>query len=288
MVKYTSLGYESLNEYNRDFFSTLLETNHTYEFFVNWEKVFNNLKDYLIEISILNSLNKVESDKVETHFREILRQYPHVVKILPTILAIRDKKVDVLDIEENKFKVVDFSTRRFDVEEVVDFCKKSGLLDLFSEIDDLYSYLVGTEVGLDTNGRKNRSGHVFEDIVGELLSKKIEDYSDYSLKAQETIPFRRTKVWDFVIYYKNIPKYLFECNFYNSTGSKPIEVANSYVDLQNQIKDTHLVFIWVTDGKGWIKMSKSLKEVSPGIDYILNYNILNKSIDKILFNNSIH
>ena len=283
MVKYTSLGYETLNEYNRDFFGTLLETNHTYEFFVNWEKVFKNLEDYLIEISILNSLNRIESDQVEFHFREILRKYPHVVNILPTIVAIRDKKVDVLDVEENKFKIVDFSTRRFNIDEVVKFCKKSGLLDLFSQIDDLYSYLVGVEVGLDTNARKNRSGDIFEDIVGELLSKKIEDYPDYSLKAQETIPFRRTKVWDFVIYYKNIPKYLFECNFYNSTGSKPIEVANAYVELQNQIRDTHLVFVWVTDGKGWIKMSKSLKEVSPGIDYIVNYNILNKSIDKILF-----
>ena len=283
MVKYESLGYESLNEYNRDFFRTLLETNHTYEFFVNWDKVFSNLDDYLIEISILNSLNKVESNQVESYFREILRKYPHVVKVLPTILAIRDKKVDVLDIEENKFKVVDFSTRRFDVDEIVDFCKKSGLLDLFSKIDDLYSYLVGTEVGLDTNGRKNRSGHVFEDIVGKLLYKKIKNHPEYRLEKEETITFQRTKRWDYVIYYKNIPKYLFECNFYNGRGSKPIEVANAYVDLQNQIKDSHLVFIWVTDGKGWKKMEKALKSVSPGIDYIVNYNILSKSIDKILF-----
>lgn len=283
MVKYASLGYESLNEYNRDFFRTLLETNHTYEFFVNWDKVFSNLDDYLIEINILNSLNKVESNQVESYFREILRKYPHVVKVLPTILAIRDKRVDVLDIEENKFKVVDFSTRRFDVDEIVDFCKKSGLLDLFFKIDDLYSYLVGTEVGLDTNGRKNRSGHVFEDIVGELLAKKIRNHPEYRLGKEETISFQRTKRWDYVIYYKNVPKYLFECNFYNGTGSKPIEVANAYVDLQNQIKDSHLVFIWVTDGKGWRKMAKALQSVSPGIDYIVNYNILNKSIDKILF-----
>ena len=283
MVKYTSLGYESLMEYNKDFFRTLLETNHTYEFFVNWDKVFGNLDDYRDEIRILNSLNEMESDQVESQFREILRKHPHVVKVLPTILAIRDKKVDVLDIEENKFKVVDFSTRRFDVDEVVDFCKKSGLLDLFSRIDDLYSYLVGTEVGLDTNGRKNRSGHVFEDIVGELLAKKIENHPEYRLEKEETIRFQRTKRWDYVIYYKNVPKYLFECNFYNGTGSKPIEVANAYVDLQNQIKDTHLVFIWVTDGKGWKKMSKALQSVSPGIDYIVNYNILNKFIDRILF-----
>ncbi|WP_325192877.1 type II restriction endonuclease [Methanobrevibacter ruminantium] len=283
MVKYASLGYESLDDYNQDFFGTLLETNHTYEFFVNWKKVFNNLEDYIIEISILNSLNKVELTKVEPHFREILRKYPNVLKVLPTILAIRDKRVDVLDIEENEFKVVDFSNEQFDVDEVVDFCKKSGLLDLFSKIDDLYSYLVGTEVGLDTNGRKNRSGHVFEDIVGELLAKKIKNHPEYRIAKEETIRFQRTKRWDYVIYHKNIPKYLFECNFYNGSGSKPIEVANAYVDLQNQINDSHLIFVWVTDGKGWRKMEKALKEASVGIDYIVNYNILSKSIDKILF-----
>ena len=148
MVNYTSLGYESLDEYNIDFFGTLLETNHTYEFFVNWEKVFNNLKDHLIEISILNSLNKVESNQVESHFREILRQYPHVVKILPTILAIRDKKVDVLDIEENEFKIVDFSSMDFDIDEIVNFCKKSGLLDLFSKISLMQSSSSGPPVSM--------------------------------------------------------------------------------------------------------------------------------------------
>ena len=283
MVKYSSLGYGSLREYNRDFFSTLLETNHTYEFFVNWEKVFNNLEDYLIEISILNSLNKVESHKIESHFREILSKYPRVVEILPTILAIRDKNIDILDVENASYKVVQFSKRRFDIDEIVHFCQKTGLLDLFSKIDDLYSYLVGTEVGLDTNGRKNRSGHVFEDIVGELLAEVIQGHPNFRLAKEETIRFQRTKRWDYVIYQNNIPKYLFECNFYNSTGSKPIEVANAYVDLQNQINDTHLVFIWVTDGKGWKRMSKALESVSPGIDYIVNYNMLVKTIEKILF-----
>ena len=159
-----------------------------------------------MEISILNSLNKVEASETESYFREILRKYPQVVEVLPTILAIRDKKVDVLDIEENEFKIVDFSSMDFDIDEIVNFCKKSGLLDLFSKIDDLYSYLVGTEVGLDTNGRKNRSGHVFEDIVGELLSKKIENHPEYRLEKEDTITFQRTKRWDYVIYYNNIPK----------------------------------------------------------------------------------
>lgn len=283
MVNFSQLDYNSLEDYNIDFEQTLLETNHTYDFFVNWEKVFSNLENSVVEISILNSLNKINSDNLEFKFREILKDYPNVVPILPAILAVREKKVAVFDMDKDIFKKVNFSKTSFVIDEILDFSKKTGLLNLFSHIDDLYSYLVGTEVGLDTNGRKNRSGHTFEHIVGRLLAEKIEDHPDYSLVAEETLMFERNKRLDFVIHYKDEPKFLFECNFYNSGGSKPIEVANAYVDLQKQIDDAGMIFIWVTDGLGWKKMSKALHGVEHGIDYILNYKMLSENIDKIIF-----
>lgn len=89
MVEYLKLGYSSLNDYSIDFIDTLMDSNRTYKFFVDWDKIFNNLKDSLFEISILNSLNKVSQNEVEIKFREILYKYPEVVPILPTILAIR-------------------------------------------------------------------------------------------------------------------------------------------------------------------------------------------------------
>lgn len=283
MVNYSKLGYHSIDEYNTDFYGGLLETNHTYDFFVDWKKVFFNLEDYLFEIDVLNTLNKVEPYEIESYFRNLLRQYPQIVPVLPIILAIREKNVLVLDVENNDFKKVKFSATSFNEDEIVEFCKKTGLLDLFSNINDLYSYLVGVEAGLDTNARKNRSGHIFEDIVGDVLAEKIKYHPEYRLGKEDTISFQRTKRWDYVIYKNNQPKLLFECNFYNSTGSKPIEVANAYVDLQNQIRETGLTFIWVTDGKGWKKMVKALQSVSDGIDYIINFKMLNERLEKIIF-----
>lgn len=282
MVNYTKLGYNSINEYNRDFFGKLLETNHTYDFFVNWEKVYDNLDDFIIEIGILNTLSKVESYEVESHFRKILKQYPQVVSVLPIIIAIRSKNISVLDIDNTKFKKIKFTNYSFDIDEIVDFSKKTGLLAVFSRIDDLYSYLVGVEVGLDTNARKSRSGHIFEDIVGRLLENKINDKPEFRLAKEDTIPFERTKRWDYVIYKNDKPKLFFECNFYNSGGSKPIETAHAYVDLQKQLKDTEYTFIWVTDGQGWNKMSKALKEAAVDIDYVLNYRLLDEYIDLFL------
>ena len=77
---------------------------------------------------------------------------------------------------------------------------------------------------------------------------------------------------------------MFECNFYNSTGSKPIEVAHAYANLQEDIDKTNLTFIWVTDGLGWKKMYSALMNAGENIDFILNYHMLNEQLDNFLDN----
>lgn len=283
MVNYSKIGYSSLNEYSDDFLNTLLESNHTYEFYVNWDKVYDNLKNHLVEIGILNSLNKVPPNELETRFKDIIIKYNEVVPLLPLILAIRNKKVPIFNVKDKSSKIINFSKRGFDIDEIVEFSIKTGLLNLFNNIDDLYSYLVGTEVGLDTNARKNRSGHIFEDAVGTLLQEKITNLDGFHIVKEDTdVDIDRNKRFDYVIYKNNVPRIVFECNFYNSTGSKPIEVAHAYASLQEDIDKTNLIFIWVTDGIGWNKMFSSLMNAGENIDYIFNYNMLNRLLDGFL------
>ena len=283
MVNYSRIGYSSLNDYSDDFLSTLLESNHTYDFYVNWEKVYDNLKNHLVEIGILNSLNKVPANELESKFRVIIVRYSEVVPLLPLILAIRNKKVPVFNVEDKSSKIINFSKTGFNIDEIVEFSIKTGLLDLFNNIDDLYSYLVGTEVGLDTNARKNRSGHIFENAVGTLLQEKIANLDGFYIMKEEFVnDIDRNKRFDFVIYKNNTARIVFECNFYNSTGSKPIEVAHAYANLQEDVDKTNLIFIWVTDGQGWKKMHSNLMNAGENIDYIFNYNMLDKFLDSFL------
>ena len=283
MVNYSQIGFSSIDEYSNKFLNTLLESNHTYEFYVNWDKVYDNLKNHLVEVSILNSLNKVRPNELEEEFNEIISKYHEVVPLLPLILAIRNKKVPIFNIEDKSSKIINFTKNGFDNDEVLEFSIKTGLLDLFNNIDDLYSYLVGTEVGLDTNARKNRSGHIFEDAVGTLLQEKIESREEFDIiKEDSNVNIDRNKRFDYVIYKNNVPRIVFECNFYNSTGSKPIEVAHAYASLQEDIDKTNLIFIWVTDGQGWKKMFSSLMNAGENIDYIFNYCMLDKQLDKFL------
>ncbi|MGN0104494.1 DpnII family type II restriction endonuclease [Methanobrevibacter ruminantium] len=77
----------------------------------------------IIEIQILNSLNKIGEEDIETKFGEILERYPEVVVILPNILAVRDKKLDVLDLDSGEFKNIEFKSKKFNKDEIINFCK---------------------------------------------------------------------------------------------------------------------------------------------------------------------
>jgi type II restriction enzyme len=90
MSNYSKLGYKSLENYSQHFLDSLLETNRTYDFFVDWDKVFSKLENHLIEINILNSLTKISSTSINEKFIEILKKYPECVPVLPMILAIID------------------------------------------------------------------------------------------------------------------------------------------------------------------------------------------------------
>ncbi len=178
MVKYDVLGFKSEKEYLDYFFKTLLPTNRTYDFFVNWEKVKRNVDSCLMEISLLNALTKINEEERESKLIEIITKYPEVVKVIPLIIAIREQNILVLEMGEKVFyKEFEFKPPNEEIEDIVEFCIKSGILNLFGEINDLYAYLLGMEVGLDSNARKNRSGKIFEQIVGLLLKKKIQGTS---------------------------------------------------------------------------------------------------------------
>lgn len=283
MVKYELLGFDNLDDYMDYFMKTLMQTNRTYDYYVNWEKVKNNVQNYVTEISILNSLTKIEPSQRENKLRNLIIKYPEIIQVIPLIIAVREKNLVVFDLIDNLYKKFDFSGQNIELENIINFCKHSGIIELFGEINDLYAYLLGMEVGLDSNARKNRSGKIFENIIELLLNKKLSDYKNLHFEAEDSkIKIKRNKRADFVIYKNNIPKIVVECNFYGSTGSKPIETANAYIDLEKKLKEKNLTFIWITDGPAWPKMHIPLYNSAKEIDFILNYHILETKLDDII------
>ena len=277
------------------FKDTILHSNRTWDYFINWEKVYSNVEKFNIELNILNSLNG--SNKFDEELKFILNKYPEVIKVFPTLLGVRDMKFQVLDNSKLPlfiFKEYNFKKKTLnqnDIEEFIIYFKKSGLKDLIINggLTNLRDYTFGVEVGFDTNGRKNRGGTIMESLVENILKEiyflvKDKDYvtqgSPKKIKELWNIDLpvdKSSRRPDFIIN-KNNKLYWVETNFYSGGGSKLKSTCGEYKSLYNFCKSSNIEFIWITDGEGWKTTLKPLEETFIHTDYIFNLNMLTNNI----------
>lgn len=267
-----------------------------YTYYVDFEKIYKNVDKVKVELNILNSL--IGSKNIEKDFEQILVKYPETLECIPLLLAVRSREIFIKD-EINEY-LFNFNKMIYSINDYIKFMNESGLFDLLQNhiINNLYDYVLGIEVGLDSNGRKNRGGHLMENLVESYIKKagfvKNKDYykemylSDIEKKWNLDLSTMSgnnvsTKRFDFVIK-TNDNVYVIETNFYGGGGSKLNETARSYKMLaQESRKVEGVTFIWFTDGTGWKSARKNLEETFNELDTIYNINDLeNGIINKIL------
>ena len=155
-------------------------------------------------------------------------------------------------------------------------------------------YVLGIEVGMDTNGRKNRTGHVMEDLVESYLIKAgLVKGKTYFKEMNASEVERRfhldlsslsndgelEKRFDFVFVGALGAVFACECNFYGSSGSKLNETARSYKTITMETKDLeYFKFVWFTDGCGWYSAKNNLKETFDVLEHLYNIADLENNI----------
>lgn len=163
------------------------------------------------------------------------------------------------------------------------FMRETGLFDMLQNhiISNLYDYVTGVEVGLGSNGRKNRGGHQMEDLVESYLKNSgVEYYKEMYLTEIESkwninlsaisAEGTSTKRWDFVVKTASCI-YVIETNFYASGGSKLNETARSYKMIAEEAKTINgFCFVWITDGGGWKSARRNLEETFNVLDSLYN------------------
>ena len=262
-----------------------------YTYYVDFEKIYKNVDKVKVELNILNSL--IGSKNIEEEFQNILVKYPETLECIPLLLAVRSREIFVKDeINEYLFK---FDKMVYSMKDYIKFMKESGLFDLLQNhiINNLYDYVLGIEVGLDSNGRKNRGGHLMENLVEsyiikagykkdvnyfkEMYLKDIENKWNLNL-SEMSGHNTSTKRFDFVIK-TDKQVYVIETNFYSSGGSKLNETARSYKMLAQESKKVEgVTFIWFTDGTGWNSARKNLEETFNELETIYNIDDLENGI----------
>lgn len=276
----------------RDFekwLNTFTDTIASYDYYTNFDKVYSNVEDIKIELNILNSL--IGSKNIKTDFENILCRYPEIIKCIPILIAVREKEIAAMD-EKGKI-IYNFSSISNTKEQYSYFMEKTGLFDLLSKhiVNNLYDYVTGVETGLDSNGRKNRGGHLMENLVEsyiikagfiknvnyfkEMYIKNVQDNWNIDL-SQISNDGKTEKRFDFVIE-SNKTIYGIETNFYSSGGSKLNETARSYKQIAEESKRIKAFkFVWFTDGKGWISAKNNLEETFDILEHLYNINDLEK------------
>jgi len=267
-----------------------------YEYYVNFEKIYKNVDKIKVELNILNSL--IGTRNIEKDFKNLIADYPKILKCIPILLAVRGHELYAID-GDGEY-LFNFSKLNYSIDEYVMLMQKTGLFNLIQNhiINNLVDYVTGIEVGLDSNGRKNRGGHLMENLVEDYLikaglTKGLNFFKEMKLSAIEqkwnidlskiSNQGKSEKRFDFVVK-TNKTIFAIETNFYTGGGSKLNETARSYKNIALESNDIEgFEFVWFTDGHGWKTAKHNLEETFDVLEHLyciadLENGIINKII----------
>ena len=279
-----------------DWLSGFRDSIADYGYYIDFEKVHRNVDSIKIELNILNSL--IGSKNIEEDFENLLKKYPEVLKCIPLLLAVRTNEIYCQD--KNGGYLYQFNGLSANSDNYKYFMRETGLFDLLENhiVNNLVDYATGVETGLDSNGRKNRGGHLMEDLVESFIQKagfikdvnyfkemyihQITDKWNIDLSAISN-KGKMEKRFDFVIRTTGMI-YGIETNFYGSGGSKLNETARSYKTLAWETEEIDgFTFVWFTDGKGWTSARNNLEETFDVLQHIYNIKDLEEGVISEVF-----
>ena len=189
---YLEMDYDKLSEI---FVNNLLVTNRGFNFFVDWKNVMDYEK-FEIELNAMDVL--IRKENIKEIFIELAKKMPTFIGTFPLLFALskaeREKtwkgKYELLianddiasgenikfcfDMEHLKSGITDE-----EIEHYYYFFERMGLKNLCTSMIEksIEDYVIGSLVGIDTNGRKNRGGKAFEYACEPIINKICEKYN---------------------------------------------------------------------------------------------------------------
>ena len=258
------------------FMSQLKVTNATLDFYCDFKKINENVDNIAIKLNQLNYL--IGQEDLDGAIRKLWDENPNVFSIMDILIAVRRKDKKKAIMRDGSTKLI---SQLFD--DVESYIHGTGLDHVLKnkQVKNLVDYVFGVETGLDSNARKNRSGHLMEGQIADILDKAGIAYRQevYSTEYPELVVLGEDKKrFDFVIETLHCT-YLMEVNFFSGGGSKLNEVARAYSELSPKINALEgFEFVWITDGIGWISARNKLEEAFYSIPSIYNLTTIHEFI----------
>ncbi|MCE5096566.1 DpnII family type II restriction endonuclease [Staphylococcus devriesei] len=272
-----------IKEFERaKFYKQLKPTSFVLKEYVKWEKLQENVKEYELQLNDLNVL--MASDEIEFNdkFERLYSQRPESFDILPLFISSRNKEIKYWS-SDGEAKTYGFDKK----ETVYEFLIESGLRDnLFmnNRYKNVLDYILGLEVGLSSNDKKNYTGTWMTNQIANMLK-------NYDIAFRKEVPYKeiinanriKDKTFDFVFTLDEIT-YCIEVNFFNTSGSKINSEAERFIELNKELQNYEdIEFVWVTDGVGLRKNQTSINKAMKAIDNLYNLTTFDKFLKELYF-----
>ena len=286
------------------FTDNVLYTNRGFNYYVDWSNI-DGYQEFQVEIHALDVLIRCNDEVFYKKFSDLIIKLPTVILLFPYLFGLAKSEREKLykgrenliliqeELDKNDYLEFKFSKtaikelKEDDIRTYYDFFVQMGLKHLYQNIIEksTLDYIAGVLVGMDSNGRKNRGGKVFELACQPLFEKickkhNLQFFSQKQFKVLVELGFDigqdiADRKADFIIFDANQKKAInFEVNFYNGTGSKPEEIIDSYINRQNDLLANGINFALVTDGRCWESATNQLEKGFRHLDYLLNFYML--------------
>lgn len=276
-----------------NFLKTLEKTNIELNDLIDIDKIIEIIDELQIKLNTLNYIITSNQSKLNYRIEKLFISQPEVFSILPYLVAISKDKIKkndfVFKLNNEIYKLNEFLNSS---KSIINFLELTGLNKLILEgkIKNFVDFLTGIEVGLDTNARKNRVGLKNEKEIDQIITDAFSKYQYISINRQLILEefknqdFLKNKKIDFIITnHLNNKKVIIETSYYNSSGSKIIETAKSFENINKIIKEIqNYYFLWIADGIGINSSGSFIVKNSQKFDFVKNKNNFIDSIKEIL------
>lgn len=286
------------------FIENVLYTNRGFNYYVDWSNI-DGYQEFQVEIHALDILIHCSDELFYYKFSDLVTKLPSVILLFPYLFGLAKSERETLykgkenliliqeELDKNDYLEFKFSKeavknfKKDSIKEYYDFFVQMGLKHLYQDIIEksTLDYIAGVLVGMDSNGRKNRGGKVFELACQPLFEKICKEHNlqlfiqkqfkvldKFGFDVGKDIADRKA---DFIMLDVNKKKAInFEVNFYNGTGSKPEEIIDSYINRQNDLQTNGINFALVTDGRCWESATNQLDKGFRHLEYLLNFYLL--------------
>lgn len=262
-----SVNLEKFNE--AKFFKELKPTSFVLSDYVKWEEIQKRVRANKLYINDLNLLHSRSEDEFKEKFNDLFEERAESFSILPLLLANRTQNYQYW-LESGLTETFDWNSK----EVTYNFLVDSGLMEnlfLNSNYKSVFDYLLGLEVGLTSNDKKNLTGNWMASQVEMILEENGIEF-DKEVSYEKIVKANRIKSKRFDYVFKiDEETYCVEVNFFNTTGSKINSEAGRFIDLDNTFRSyENIHFIWVTDGVGLRGAKSDIINAMRSISHLYN------------------